>query len=523
MPRLRLGLLLAGLALGTAAELAAYDTLGPGLAVADLAVGWVLLVSGFIAWTRRPASRVGLLMIGGGSTWFLGTLLEPALFLHRGPLVHLHLSYPTGRLPTRLAQAVAALAYVTAIVEPLARNEGLTLALSALVALAAAQAFLGTSGPARKASGPALAAALAFAAVLALGAFGRRLGWSADAVLLTYEAVIACVVVGLLVDLLRGRWSDAVVTGLVVDLGAHVEGASLRARLARALGDPSLVLAYRLPDAETFVDESGRPVESPKPGSGRAVTAVDDENGERVAILVHDDGLLADRPLLDSIAATARIAVANARLQAEAREHAEALDASRRRIVEAGDAQRRRLEEELRLGAERRLDRVAALLAEARATLAQHDGEAIESLESDLRAARAELREFAQGMHPASLTEGGLMPALAALAARSPIPVEVHGTVGRLPAPLEATLYFVCSEALANATKHAAASRVSIELSDDRGSIAVAVVDDGVGGADPSAGFGLRSLADRIDAHGGRLTVESPPGAGTRIAVTVSG
>ena len=122
-------------------------------------------------------------MIAAGVTWFLGTLFEPALFLHRGPLVQLHLSYPTGRLPTRFAQAIVALAYITAIVEPLARNDALTLALSGLVALAAAQVFLGTSGPARKAGGPALAAALAFAAVLALGAVGRLLDWSPDAVL----------------------------------------------------------------------------------------------------------------------------------------------------------------------------------------------------------------------------------------------------------------------------------------------------------------------------------------------------
>lgn len=521
MPRLRLGLLLAGLALGAAAELAAYDTLGAGLAGADLAVGCVLLVCGFIAWTRRPASRVGLLMIAGGGTWFLGTLFEPALFLHRGPLVQLHLSYPTGRLPTRFAQAVVALAYITAIVEPLARNDGLTLALSGLVALAAVQVFLGTSGPARKAGGPALAAALAFAAVLALGAFGRLFDWSTDTVLLTYDAVIACIVVGLLVDLLRGRWSDAVVTGLVVDLGDPAEGASLQARLAHALGDPSLVLGYRLREAEAFVDDSGLPVESPEPGSGRVVTVVDDD-GEQVAVLVHDDGLLADRPLLNSVAATARIAVANARLQAEARAHAEELDGSRRRIVEAGDKQRRRLEEELRLGAEQRLDNVGALLAEARATLAAADGEAIETLEADLAAARRELREFAQGVHPAPLTEGGLMPALVRLARRSPIRVDVHGTVGRLAGSVEATLYYVCSEALANATKHSAASRVSVELREEHGRVVVAVVDDGVGGADLGAGFGLRSLADRVEAHGGRLSIESPRGSGTRVTASIS-
>jgi signal transduction histidine kinase len=415
---------------------------------------------------------------------------------------------------------VVALAYVTAIVEPLARNDGLTLALSGLVALAAVQVFLGTSGPARKAGGPALAAALAFAAVLTLGAFGRLFDWSTDAVLLTYDAVIACVVVGLLVDLLRGRWSEAVVTGLVVDLGAPAEGASLRGKLAHALGDPSLVLGYRLPEAEAFVDDSGRPVELPEPGSGRAVTVVDD-HGQQVAVLVHDDGLLADRRLLASVAATARLAVANARLQAEAHARAEELDASRRRIVAAGDAQRRRLEEELRLGAERRLDSVAALLAEARETLAASDGEAIETLDADLEAARHELREFAQGVHPAALTEGGLMPALARLAERSPVPVKVHGAIGRLPGQVEAALYFVCSEALANSTKHSGASRISFELTEERGHVVLSVLDDGVGGADPGGGLGLRGLSDRVEAHGGRLAIESPRGNGTCITVTI--
>jgi signal transduction histidine kinase len=518
--RLQVGLLGAGLALGGVAAWAASDTLGAGLAAADFSVGCVLLASGFVAWTRRPGSRVGLLMVGGGYTWFLGTLFEPALFLHRGPLVHLHLAYPTGRLPTRFARVVVAAAYVAAAVGPLARNDWLTLALSGLVALAAAQVFLGTSGPARKAGGPALAAALAFAGVLAFGALARLLDRSSDAVLWTYDAVIAGVVVGLLVDLLRERWSDAVVTGLVVDLGSRSESATLRAKLAHALGDPSLVLGYHLPAAGGFVDDAGRPVEMPDPGSGRAVTAIDDR-GEQLAVLIHDEGLLADRRLLDSVAAAARIAVANARLQAEARAHADELDASRRRIVEAGDAQRRRLELELRLGTERRLDTVAALLAEAHETIAAGDGEAIDTLEADLAAARHELREFAHGVHPAVLTDEGLMPALALLAKRSPIPVELHGAIGRLPAPVEVALFFVCSEALANAIKHAAASRVSVELSAERECIVVAVVDDGRGGADLGAGSGLRGLADRVEAHGGRLSVSSRRGSGTRVTVTI--
>jgi signal transduction histidine kinase len=513
MRPLRFALLPLGLALGLAAEWASSDRLG--LELADLAVGWLLIGCGLVAWERRPESRVGPLMALAGGTWFLGNFWAAALYLHRGPLVHLHLSYPTGRLPTRLARVVVGAAYVTAAVEPLARNDWLTLALSGLVALAAVQVFMGTSGPARKAGGPALAAALAFAAVLALGALSRLGDWgSTDAVLLTYDAVIACVAVGLLVDLLRGRWADAVVTGLVVDLGAPGDVGTLRAKLARALGDPSLVVGYRLPYGPGFVDDLGQAVELPAPGSGRTATPID-EHGERVAVLVHDEALLADGRLVESVAAAARIAVANARLQAEAQARATELEASRRRIVEAADAQRRRLEQELRQGAERRLGNLAAVLADERRT--SLDGESIGALESELEEARHELREFAHGVHPTALTSEGLMPALAQLAKRLPLPVEIHGEVGRLPTPLETALYFVCSEALANVAKHASASRVSIDVRATSERVVATIADDGIGGADPASGSGLRGLADRLEALGGLLEVDSAPGTGTYV------
>ena len=120
-------------------------------------------------------------------------------------------------------------------------------------------------------------------------------------------------------------------------------------------------------------------------------------------------------------------------------------------------------------------------------------------------------------MHPAALTDGGLAPALALLAARSPLPVEFKGEVGPLSEPVEAALFFVCSEALANVVKHAAASRATIELRTERERVVATVVDDGAGGADPSQGSGLRGLADRVEALGGHLTVESPRGSGTRV------
>ena len=521
MPR-RLALPAAGIVFGLVVEWVFYSpALGPALTVADFAVGCVLIVCGTVAWQRRPESRVGGLMGLAGFSWFLGNIGQTLLYLHRGPLVHLHLSYPTGRVPTRLAAIVVVAAYVDALVEPLASNDVLTLTLSGLIALAAVQVFSGTSGPARKAGGPALAAALAFAGVLALGAVNRLAGWDADrAVLWTYDAVIAAIAVALLRDLLRERWTEAVVTGLVVDLGDQDVG-TLRIKLARALGDPSLVVGYRVPNADGFVDDAGRPVALPPAGSGRAVTPIKDR-GDQIAVLVHDEALLADKTLLDSVAAAARVAVANAGLQAEARARADELQASRRRILETADEQRRRLERELRLGAEQRQETVQSLLEGARREVEPDAADAIAALERELDETRRELREFAHGVHPGVLTEGGLMPALAQLAGRSPIPVVVTGEVGRLPTAVEAALFFVCSETLANAAKHSGSSQVSVDVTAEGSTILLAIVDDGAGGADPSSGSGLRGLADRIESLGGRLTVESPPGAGTRIDAVVS-
>jgi signal transduction histidine kinase len=515
MRPLRLAVLTLGIAAGLVAEWASYDAGELGLTTADLAVGWILIGCGFVAWERRSDSRIGAIMSLAGFTWFLGTAFEQALYLHRGPFVHLLLSYPVGRMPTRLARAVVVAAYVDGAIAPLARNDRLTLALSGAVASASLWGFLQATGPARRAAGLPLAAAVAFSVVLAAGALGRLTGSDPD-LLWVYSFVIAIATVALVIDLLRARWAEAVVTGLVVDLGARQETATLRGKLARALGDPSLVVGYRLPATGILVDEAGRTVRLPSSGSGREVTSIA-EGGDQIAVLIHDEALLADRELLESVAAAARFAVANAALQAEARSHADELEASRRRIVEAGDAQRRRLEQELRMGAERRLDRVAMLVAGARNAVESADGASIGALETELDEARRELREFAQGVHPATLTERGLVPALALLAGRSTIPVAVEGTIERLPEPIEAALFFVCSEALANVAKHAAASRASIDLREEPGGVSVTVVDDGVGGANPGHGSGLRGLADRVEALGGRLSVESPPGGGTRI------
>jgi signal transduction histidine kinase len=518
----RLALFPAAAALALAAEWVSFDRGDePGLVVADGVVGFVLVGAAVLAWDRRGKSLVGPLMGLAGLAWFAGNFWPAVLFFHRGPLVHLHLSYPTGRLRWRPAQVTVAAAYVSAAVEPFARNDVLTLVLAGLVAIVSATAFLRTSGTARRAGVPALGAALAFAGVLALGAVNRLAGWQVDrGMLWVYEAVVAGAVLVLLADLLRGRWADAVVTDLVVDLGSRDDTGTLRDELGRALGDPSLMLGYWLPHEGRYVDDAGRPLDLTEHDPGRVVTPIE-HGGEPVAVLVHDAAVLDDPGLVDAVAAAARLAVANARLQADARERVAALAASRRRIVEAAHAQRRQLAGELNQGVQRRLDGVAELLDDVRSCAAGPGAALLDEADAELRTARAEIDEFAQGIHPGALTEGGLAAALPALAGRTGLPVQLMVATGRLPVAIEAVVYFVCSEALTNVTKYASAAHVSVDVGRSGDRVTVTIADDGIGGADPNRGSGLRGLADRVAALGGRLTIESPTGIGTRLLGTL--
>jgi signal transduction histidine kinase len=505
---LRLALWPAGLLLGIAAESGAW-TDDPGGATLDLAVGLLMIGLGLVAWQRRQSSAVGPLMAASGFAWFLGNFAAWALYLHRGPLVHLVVSYPSGRLRSRLEWVVVAAGYGCAVVSPLARNDAVTILLALAVCATALRRFLVARGPERRARASALGAAAMVAVALLLGAAAGLAGVDADrAVLWAYEVVIGLVAVWLFADLLWGRWTQAAITGLVVDLGELDDAGTLRDRLARALGDPSLVVGYWLPGEGRYVDEAGRPVELPSAGAERAVTPIA-QDGEPVAALVHDASVLGDPRLVGDVAAAARLAVANVRLQAQVRSRVAEVAASRRRIVQAADSQRRGLERRLRRGAEQRLGRVAELLADAGPPLAE--------VAVGIEAARAELREFARGVHPAALVEGGLAAAVTELAERSPVPIQLTAPSGRLPAAVEAAAYFVCSEALTNIAKYAQAAHASVRLETGDGVLAVEVADDGAGGADPAGGSGLRGLVDRVEALGGRLRIDSPPGRGTRL------
>jgi signal transduction histidine kinase len=195
---------------------------------------------------------------------------------------------------------------------------------------------------------------------------------------------------------------------------------------------------------------------------------------------------------------------------------------SRARIVEAADEARRRIERDLHDGAQQRLVGVGLSLRLAARRAEPATAVAIERCIEELMTALAELRDLARGLHPAVLTEHGLLAALQALATRSPVPVLIEADLdGRLPPTLETALYFVAAEALTNVAKYARASTATVQLRGDDHWAEVTVADDGIGGARAGAGSGLRGLADRLEALGGRLSVASAPGEGTTVHARV--
>jgi signal transduction histidine kinase len=274
-------------------------------------------------------------------------------------------------------------------------------------------------------------------------------------------------------------------------------------------------------DASRWIPVGG--AELPTIADASAVSPVRDGGELLGALAVHkapgDPLTPPDRALIDDVARQAALLLRNVRLIEELR-------ASRERIVSAEDDERRRLERDIHDGAQQQ---IVALTEATRRAGTSVDAEAPAPLKDLLdraveesTAALAEIRELARGIHPRVLAERGLAAAIRTLAARSPVPVTVEDEMdARLPEAVEATAYFAVSEALANVAKYANATRAVVATSRDDGTLVVAVTDDGVGGADPAKGSGLRGLLDRIDAVGGHLSVESPPGKGTRLTVTL--
>jgi signal transduction histidine kinase len=539
-------------------------------AVLALVVGWAYIASGLIARRQRPGNRLGTVMVFVGFAWFatfladsgssavftLGKALESVYLVG---FVYLVLSFPTGRLRSRLDRALIAGAVALVTVVELAwllfadsrtqicsdcphnafeltRNDGLAngilqgqrsvgVVLSLFTVALLVHRWRCASAPERRAGAPVLWAGSAMFAALAFSVgndiLGHPLGpgpaW-------TRELVFASIPIAVLAVLVQRRLARGAVAGLVVELGEEVAAVDLREALARALGDPSLELAYWVPAGGRYVDAGGQPVELPNPESERKATVVE-RQGEPIAALIHDPALAENSELVQSVCAAAALTLENARLQAELRARLAELQASRARLVTATDGERRRIERDLHDGTQQRLVSIAMALGLAESKLAA-DRPAVEPVLREARdalaVALAELRELTQGIRPAILVERGLGAALDDLSRRAALPVRLDVALsGRLPEQVEGAAYFVASEALANAAKHSHASELRLTAARQGPLLLLEVADDGIGGAGAGAGSGLRGLADRVEALGGRLTVSSPPGRGTTLRAEI--
>ncbi len=530
-----------------------------------LVVGLLFVGAGVAASARRPSSASGRLLALTGLAWLLSVALTTfedrllftaglALFpLGLAPLGHLALVFPARRPSSPLERFLVAAPYLLAllsvpVVGPASCSDcstrplGLDVAsgvgrlwyssllVAVLVAavgvvVVLARRWQEASPVARRVLLPVVPGAFAFGLAYIAGILaelglptGLGEGW----------AVVALALIGLaplvfLGGLVRSHLARAGVGQLVVELGEAAPAQGLQEGLARALGDPSLELAYWIPSSARYVTAGGAPVELAAPGAGRSVALIE-RGGRHVGALLYDSALRDDPGLVDAVAAAAGLAMENERLHAEVLVRLEEVRASRRRIVAAADSARRQVERDLHDGAQQRLVALTLAVGMARARLEGAPDPAVADLlqqaSDEARLALEELRDLAQGLHPALLAEAGLGPALESLAERSPAPVELSFSAeGRLPVPVEVAAYYVVSEALANVAKHAQASAVTVRVDREGDRLQVEVGDDGVGGADVRSGSGLEGLADRVAALNGCLEVDSPPGGGTRVRV----
>jgi signal transduction histidine kinase len=519
------------------------------------------VAAGAIAWRRRPDSRFGPLLVAAGFATPASTLqwapqpavntagqlfdlLLPALWLH------VFLAYPGGRLTGRPERLLVASGYAVAVGlqvvvlllggfddrnvlavtrRPEAAEAVQNVQLLALAGLCVAGAVLlwirahaRRPRPRRAAALLAFSFGLALVMVAALMIAGTFALPSFEIIRLVTFGLVGLAPLAFLAGLLDARLARSGVADLVVRLSGGPPD-DLQELIARALRDPSLVVAYWLPTRGSWADGNGTPVELPG-AADAAVATVIERAGEPVAALLHDPALRDEPELLDSVTAAAGIALENGRLQAELQARLQELHGSRARVMEAAQDERRRLERNLHDGAQQRLVALALELRLLEAELPAEPGvrDQLARLRKEVALSLDELRDVARGIHPAVVTGHGLAVALESVAERTPLPLELAlGDLPRLPEPIEVTAYYVVCEGLANVGKHARANRCVVDVRLAGDVLAVAVTDDGAGGADPAGGSGLSGLADRVEALDGRLVVEPAPGGGTRLRAEI--
>jgi signal transduction histidine kinase len=540
----------------------------------SFAITWGFLGVGLFVWARRTDNRVGPLMVAVAFSWVVSDLAfaNSELLFSLGAMlgqvfiavtVHLLLVFPTGRFESRLDRLTAAGAYFAGGVlyaaafvfaDPstfechdcpgnsflIADEKPLSDAFGVAVNVVFAAVAVGVivsllrrwlrATPVQRRTLVAVLFAGAALAVLLFAATTIVPITGSDSTLAGVIGIAALVPFGLVPYVLFGTLlRSRIIRGgalreLVAELSKATRDQDLRDALAKALGDPSLDLAFWLPDSKEYVDAEGRPVDVPEGDPNRVVSEVRLEN-RLVAVIVHDSSLLDDPELVRAVGAAAALALENERLDAELRAKVDELRASRMRVIEATLAERRRLERDLHDGAQQRLVSLALRLRMIE-DLLKDDQEGVRELAraagAELETALGELRELARGIHPAVLSDRGLDAALEALANRAPVPVDLDSRVGeRPPEPAELAAYFVVAEALTNVAKYANATRATVRAARHDGRLVVEVSDDGVGGADPSNGSGLRGLADRVSALDGVLEVRSANGGGTMLRADI--
>jgi signal transduction histidine kinase len=522
---------------------------------------WIVLpyvLAGLVAWWRRPESRFGPLMVAAGFGMFLSSLqwanwalpytiglafdLLPAVLF-----IHVFLAFPGGRLERRPEQVLVGLGYFAAVGLQLVKMvlggsdpdnllgvvtnpsavktvEDVQLYMLSGIALAAIPLLIarrrGAGRPLRRWVELLVDSFALGLVMIALLLLAGNLAWpSFETIRRITFAIIGLSPLAFLIGLLSARLARSTVGDLLVELHADPAPADLPGLFARALRDPSLTLAYWLPEYESWADLDGRRVELPADDSDRATTMIA-RDGVRLAALVHSRSLSDERELLDAVSAAAGIALENGRLHAELRARLDELRGSRERVIEAGQQERQRLERNLHDGAQQRLIALSLDLSMLESRLGD-DPDArvqVEQARAEIAQSLEELRAVAHGLHPAVVSGHGLAVALESLVARAPVPVRLKVDLeSRVTERLEVAAYYVVSESLANIGKHAEATSATVEVGRAEGQLVVEVVDNGVGGADSERGTGLRGLADRVEALGGRLRVWTPHGGGTRV------
>jgi signal transduction histidine kinase len=522
-------------------------------------IGWIVvpyLLGGLIAWSRRPASRLGLLMVGTGLAMALTPMQwseQPVVYsvghlldmVPAAMFLHVFLAFPSGRLTALSERIVVGACYFATLglqlvkvvlgvnpdnvftvwSLPTAANivEDVQLGLTAgLLLLGTGMLYARRRRPDHRVRRPAALVVDAFSLSLVMLALLYLAGlgsWPAfETIRLITFAALGLAPIAFLAALLDARLARGEIARLIVELRAHSTG-DLQPALARALRDPTLQLAYWLPEFGLWADQNGVPVELPRTDRKRTVRLIH-RGAEPMAALVFDGALEDERELLDAVAATAEIAFENGRLQAELRARVQELTGSRVRVLEASRQERRRLERDLHDGAQQRLVALSLELgllgqrvdgdADMRARLDRAKEEVSESLE--------ELRDVARGIYPAVLSGHGLAVALDGLVARAGVPVDLAIDLSERPAePIEVAAYYVVSEALTNVDKHSEATSAQVLVRRNASVLVLEISDNGIGGADPMRGSGLRGMADRVEALSGEFHVHTPSSGGTTV------